>query len=53
MNPPAKADPPFWQNWSGNVKHLAPTDGASWYFTPTSLSELKEVVAKAKQDGVT
>lgn len=49
----ASSGPPFWQNWSGNIKHLAPTDGAPYYFSPTNLSELKAVLAQAKQNGVT
>ena len=44
---------PFWENWTGNLKHLAPANGANYYFTPTNLSELKAVLAAAKQAGVT
>jgi hypothetical protein len=53
MNESAKASLPFWQNWSGNIKHVAPTHGASYYFTPTNLTELKAVLAEAKPHGVT
>jgi FAD binding domain/D-arabinono-1,4-lactone oxidase len=53
MNESAKAQLPFWQNWSGNIRHVSPTDGANYYFTPTNLTELKAVLAEAKQNGVT
>jgi FAD/FMN-containing dehydrogenase len=53
MNESAKTPLPFWQNWSGNIKHVAPTDGANYYFTPTNLTELKAVLAEAKKNGVT
>jgi FAD/FMN-containing dehydrogenase len=53
MSEPANAIPPFWQNWTGNIKFVAPTDGANYYFTPTNLTELKAVLAEAKQKGVT
>ena len=53
MSTPANAVPSFWANWSGNLKHLAPTNGANYYFTPTNLSALKAVLASAKQNGVT
>ncbi|MEP7310613.1 MAG: D-arabinono-1,4-lactone oxidase [Acidobacteriota bacterium] len=53
MNESATAHPPFWQNWSGNLKHVSPTDGAKYYFTPTNLTELKAVLAEARQKGVT
>src|SRR3954471_678845 len=44
---------PYWQNWSGNVRHVPPTDGEEYYFTPKTLDELKAVLAQAKQKGVT
>jgi hypothetical protein len=44
---------PTWQNWSGNIQHVPPTDGENYYFTPTNLDELKAVVADARQNGVT
>ena len=53
MSTSASTRPPFWANWSGNLKHLAPANGANDYFTPKNLSELKTVVAAAKQNGVT
>ncbi len=53
MSDSAHAPLPFWQNWSGNIKHVAPTNGAKYYFTPTGLTELKAVLAEAKQKGVT
>jgi hypothetical protein len=53
MDPSPKSNPPFWQNWSGNLKYVAPTDGATYYFTPTNLTELKAVLTQARQNGVT
>jgi len=53
MSQPASANPPFWQNWTGNIKHLSPAGGANYYFTPTNLAELRAVLAEAKQKGVT
>jgi FAD/FMN-containing dehydrogenase len=52
------ADPPAgsaltWQNWSGNIQHVPPTDGQQYYFTPRNLTELKAVLAAAQQKGVT
>jgi FAD/FMN-containing dehydrogenase len=44
---------PYWQNWSGNVRHLPPTDGEQYYFTPRDLDELKAVLAQAEQKGLT
>ncbi|HEY5777818.1 MAG TPA: FAD-binding protein [Terrimicrobiaceae bacterium] len=44
---------PTWENWSGNIKHLPPTNGENYYFTPTDLNELKAVVAMAEKKGVT
>jgi FAD/FMN-containing dehydrogenase len=42
-----------WRNWTGNLVHEPPTDGANYYFRPTSLAELKSVVADAVAKGVT
>src|SRR5688572_27949204 len=53
MSTSSNAVPPFWENWSGNLKHLAPTNGANYYYTPTILAELKQVLVLAKQAGVT
>ncbi len=53
MNTSGNAPLPFWQNWTGNIKHVAPTNGATYYFAPTNLTELKAVLAEAKQNGVT
>src|SRR5262245_37249488 len=53
MSSSANAVPPYWENWTGNLQHMAPTDGANYYFTPTNLSELKAVIASATQNGVT
>ncbi|HEX3476402.1 MAG TPA: D-arabinono-1,4-lactone oxidase [Kofleriaceae bacterium] len=44
---------PTWQNWSGNIRHVPPTDGEHYYFTPKHLTELMAVVADARQRGVT
>ena len=45
---------PTWQNWSGNLVHNPPTDGTKYYFAPTNLEELKQVVADvAKVPGAT
>ncbi|HUR80394.1 MAG TPA: FAD-binding protein [Thermoanaerobaculia bacterium] len=43
---------PTWQNWSGNVEHLPPTNGDRYYFTPTNISELAAVVALGQRHGV-
>jgi len=51
-NPPAGSSP-TWQNWSGNIQHLPPTDGGQYYFVPTNLTELKAVLVAAQQNGVT
>lgn len=53
MSEPSNTNPGFWQNWTGNVKHVAPTSGANYYFIPKDLTELKAVLAEAKQNGVT
>jgi len=44
---------PTWQNWSGNIQSVPPTDGANYYFTPTTLTELKCVLTTAQQNGLT
>lgn len=36
---------PIWQNWSGNLVHNPSSDGTKYYFMPTNLSELKQVLA--------
>ena len=41
--PPASA--PTWSNWSGNIVHEPSSNGASYYFRPTNLVELKSVRA--------
>jgi hypothetical protein len=45
--------PTDWENWSGNLKHKPPTDGEGYYFKPTTLDELKSVLALAKTRGAT
>ena len=42
-----------WENWSGNLQHKPPTDGDGYYFTPTTLDELKAVLTTAKALGAT
>lgn len=44
---------PYWQNWSGNVRHLPPTTGEPYCFTPRTLDELRAVLVQAKDKGVT
>ncbi|MBV9581429.1 MAG: FAD-binding protein [Chloroflexi bacterium] len=43
---------PTWWNWCGNLEHLPPTNGEAYYFTPTSLDELKGVVLDAARKGL-
>ena len=47
------ASAPQWSNWSGNLVHEPPTNGANYYFRPTNLAELKSVLAEAVTKGVT
>ena len=47
------ASAPVWSNWTGNLVHNPPTDGANYYFRPTNLAELKSVLAEAAAKGVT
>jgi hypothetical protein len=42
-----------WENWSGNLQHKPPTDGDGYYFTPTTLDELKAILTRAKALGAT
>ena len=42
-----------WENWSGNLQHKPPTDGDGYYFTPTTLDELKAILTSAKTLGAT
>jgi FAD/FMN-containing dehydrogenase len=53
--PTSNASPagPTWGNWSGNIVHEPPTNGANYYFRPTNLVELKSVLADAVTKGVT
>ncbi|HLL15217.1 MAG TPA: D-arabinono-1,4-lactone oxidase [Pyrinomonadaceae bacterium] len=45
---------PIWQNWSGNLVHNPASDGTNYYFMPTNLNELKQVLADvAKIPGAT
>ena len=44
---------PVWTNWTGNLVHEPPTNGANYYFRPTNLVELKSVLADAVTKGVT
>jgi len=43
----ASPSAPTWDNWSGNIVHEPPTNGANYYFRPTNLVELKSVLADA------
>ena len=47
------ASAPKWGNWSGNLVHEPPANGANYYFRPTNLAELKSVLADAVTKGVT
>jgi FAD/FMN-containing dehydrogenase len=49
----ASPSAPTWGNWSGNIVHEPPTNGANYYFRPTNLVELKSVLADAVTKGVT
>ena len=49
----ASPSAPTWSNWSGNIVHEPPTNGANYYFRPTDLVELKSVLADAVTKGVT
>jgi FAD/FMN-containing dehydrogenase len=44
---------PTWVNWSGNIVHEPPINGANYYFRPTDQAELKSVLADAVTRGVT
>ena len=44
---------PVWSNWTGNLVHEPPTNGANYYFRPTNLAELKSVLTDAAAKGVT
>jgi D-arabinono-1,4-lactone oxidase len=50
---PKLSSSPIWGNWSGNIVHEPPTNGANYYFRPTNLVELKSVLADAVTKGVT
>ena len=41
--------PTTWENWSGNLQHKPPTDGDGYYFTPTTLDELKAVAEHGRR----
>jgi FAD/FMN-containing dehydrogenase len=40
---------PVWYNWCGNLVHNPAADGANYYNTPTSLAELKAVLAEVSK----
>ena len=52
-NPNGGGTSPKWSNWSGNLVHEPPGNGANYYFRPTNLAELKSVLANAVTNGVT
>ena len=47
------ASSPQWSNWTGNIVHEPPTNGADYYFRPINLAKLKSVLADAVAKGVT
>lgn len=47
MNPNGTS--PTWGNWTGNIVHQPPTNGANYYFMPTNMAELKSILADAEQ----
>lgn len=47
------ASAPKWSNWSKNLVHGPPANGANYYFRPTNLAELKSVLTDAVGKGVT
>jgi hypothetical protein len=49
----ASPSAPTWGNWSRNIVHEPPTNGANYYFRPTNPVELKSVLADAVTKGVT
>jgi FAD/FMN-containing dehydrogenase len=49
----APSSAPVWGNWSGNIVHEPPANGANYYFRPTNPVELKSVLADAVTKGVT
>lgn len=49
----ASPSAPKWSNWSGNIVHEPPGNGAKYYYTPANLAELKSVLADAVTKGVT
>jgi hypothetical protein len=44
---------PVWRNWTGNLVHEPPTNGANYYFRPNNLAELKSVLTEAAAKGLT
>ena len=55
IDPKKSASPsaPTWGNWTGNIVHEPPTNGANYDSRPTNLVELKSVMADAVTKGVT
>ena len=51
MSTTAPASAPTWENWSRNIVYTPPA--ADYYFMPTSLDELKQVLAEAVEKGLT
>ncbi len=47
------ASAPQWSNWSKNLVHEPPANGANYYFRPANLAELKSVLADAASKRVT
>ena len=49
----ASPSAPTWGNWSGNIVHEPPSNGANYYFRPTNLTDLKSVLVDPVKGGVT
>jgi FAD binding domain/D-arabinono-1,4-lactone oxidase len=50
MNPNGTS--PTWGNWTGNIVHQPPTNGANYYFMPDNIAELKSILADAVTKGI-
>lgn len=50
-DPNASASAPTWENWSGNLVHKPAADGVKYFFMPTSLTELRSVLAEVAKGG--
>lgn len=52
---PKKTGPsaPQWENYSSNIVHNPPANGASYYFRPVNAAELKSILEDAVTKGIT